>query len=101
MFKKAMKWKNAGSLVLAAGLALAACGDSDSTEPSAASTTVTDSAADGVSEDVETEDEPDAAADVGPKDGYDEIEWDASAELVWGTDLEVDYTLLLRFTVTN
>jgi len=40
-----------------------------------------------------------AAADVGPKDGYDEISWDGSAALVWGTDLEVDNTVLLRTTV--
>ena len=35
-------------------------------------------------------------ADVSPKDGYDEIAWDESAQLVWGTDLEVDNTVLLR-----
>jgi hypothetical protein len=38
-------------------------------------------------------------ADVGPKDGYDEISWDSAAELIWGTDLEVDNTVLLRTTV--
>lgn len=37
-------------------------------------------------------------ADVSPKDGYDEISWDASAQLIWGTDLEVDNTVLLRTT---
>ena len=42
-----------------------------------------------------------SANDVGPKDGYDEISWDANAQLVWGTDLEVDNTVLLRFTVTG
>lgn len=42
-----------------------------------------------------------SAADVSPKDGYDEIEWDGSARLVWGTDLEVDNTVLLRQTVTG
>ena len=42
-----------------------------------------------------------SAADVGPKDGYDEISWDGSAQLIWGTDLEVDNTILLRTTVTN
>lgn len=36
---------------------------------------------------------------VGPKDGYDEIAWDSNAQLIWGTDLEVDNTVLLRFTV--
>jgi hypothetical protein len=39
--------------------------------------------------------------DVGPKDGYDEISWDASAQLIWGTDLEVDNTVLLRLVVTG
>lgn len=37
---------------------------------------------------------------VGPKDGYEEIAWDSSAQLVWGTDLEVDNTVLLRTTVS-
>ncbi len=41
------------------------------------------------------------AADVDPKDGYDEIDWDPSAQLVWGSDLEVDNTVLLRLTVTG
>ena len=40
-------------------------------------------------------------ADVSPKDGYDDIAWDASAQLIWGTDLEVDNTVLLRTTVTS
>lgn len=38
-------------------------------------------------------------SDVSPKDGYDQISWDPSAELIWGTDLEVDNTVLLRTTV--
>ncbi len=42
-----------------------------------------------------------SAADVDPKLGYDEISWDGSAELIWGTDLEVDNTVLLRTTVAN
>jgi len=37
--------------------------------------------------------------DVGPKDGYDEISWDASAELIWGPDLETSNTVLCRVTV--
>jgi len=37
-------------------------------------------------------------AEVGPKDGYDEISWDSSAQLIWGTDLETDNTVLLRAT---
>ncbi len=32
---------------------------------------------------------------VGPKDGYDKISWDASANLIWGGDLETDNTILL------
>ena len=42
-----------------------------------------------------------SAADVGPKDGYDEIGWDDAAQLIWGTDLEVDNTILFRTTITN
>ena len=40
------------------------------------------------------------AGDVSPKGGYDEIAWNASAQLIWGTDLEVDNTVLLRSTVS-
>ncbi|MCP3939104.1 MAG: YbhB/YbcL family Raf kinase inhibitor-like protein [Actinomycetia bacterium] len=38
-------------------------------------------------------------ADVSPKDGYDQISWDTSAELIWGPDLEIDNTILLRSSV--
>ncbi len=38
---------------------------------------------------------------VSPKDGYNEIAWDAAAQLIWGTDLEIDNTVLLRTTVTG
>ncbi|MEM9521236.1 MAG: PEBP family protein [Actinomycetota bacterium] len=38
-------------------------------------------------------------ADVSPKDGYDEISWTPSAALIWGTDLEIDNTVLLRTVV--
>lgn len=41
-----------------------------------------------------------SAAEVDPKDGYNEISWDPSAQLIWGTDLEVDNTILLRTTIT-
>jgi hypothetical protein len=37
--------------------------------------------------------------DVGPKDGYDEISWNGAAALIWGTDLEIDNTVLFRTTV--
>ncbi len=39
------------------------------------------------------------AADVDPKIGYDDISLDSSAQLIWGTDLEVDNTVLLRTVV--
>ncbi|MDA9865184.1 PEBP family protein [bacterium] len=39
------------------------------------------------------------AADVGPKDGYDEITWDDTAELIWGENLKQDNTLLCRMTI--
>lgn len=40
-------------------------------------------------------------ADVSPKDGYDQISWDGTAALVWGTDLEIDNTVLLRTTISG
>lgn len=36
---------------------------------------------------------------VSPKDGYDQISWHSSAQLVWGPDLETNNTLLCRVTV--
>ncbi|MCR9239469.1 MAG: PEBP family protein [Alphaproteobacteria bacterium] len=36
---------------------------------------------------------------VSPKDGYDEISWDSSAQLIWGPDLKTDNTLLCRLLV--
>ena len=38
---------------------------------------------------------------VSPTDGYDEIDWDATARLICGADLEIDNTVLLRATVTG
>lgn len=38
-------------------------------------------------------------AAVRPRGGYNEIPWDESARLIWGSDLEVDNTILLRLTV--
>ena len=38
-------------------------------------------------------------SDVSPKDGYNQISWDPSAELIWGSDLEIDNTVLLRSSV--
>ena len=40
-----------------------------------------------------------SAGAVSPKDGYDQISWDASAELIWGPDLETNNTILCRVTV--
>ena len=40
-----------------------------------------------------------SARDVSPKDGYDEITWDDTAELIWGPDLEQSNTVLCRLTV--
>ncbi len=40
-----------------------------------------------------------SSSDVGPKDGYDEVSWSSSAQLIWGTDLEIDNTVLVRTTV--
>ena len=37
--------------------------------------------------------------EVSPKDGYDEITWVDSAELIWGPDLEQSNTVLCRLTV--
>lgn len=39
------------------------------------------------------------AAAVSPKEGYDDINWDASAQFIWGTDLEIDNTILCRVTI--
>jgi len=37
--------------------------------------------------------------EVGPKDGYDRIDWNASARLVWSADLVQDNTVLCRLTI--
>ncbi len=39
------------------------------------------------------------SAAVDPKQGYDDISWDGSAEFIWGPDLETDNTVLCRVTV--
>lgn len=36
---------------------------------------------------------------VRPKDGYDTIDWDPSAQIIWSADLEKDNTILLRKTI--
>ncbi|HUV11539.1 MAG TPA: PEBP family protein [Acidimicrobiia bacterium] len=40
-----------------------------------------------------------SAVEIGTKDGYDTISWDSSAELIWGSDLETDNTILWRYEV--
>lgn len=40
-----------------------------------------------------------SARNVRPKDGYDRINWDGSAKIIWGPDLETDNTLLCRLVV--
>lgn len=42
-----------------------------------------------------------SVSDVSPKDGYDQIRWDANAHLIWGPDLETDNTILCRVTVAD
>ncbi len=41
-----------------------------------------------------------SAQAVGPKDGYDTITWDPSAQIIWGPDLETDNTILCRVIVS-
>lgn len=36
---------------------------------------------------------------VRPKDGYNRINWDSNAQLIWGADLETDNTILCRLQV--
>ncbi|MDI9888092.1 hypothetical protein QMZ92_27915 [Streptomyces sp. HNM0645] len=36
------------------------------------------------------------ADEVGPKEGYADVDWDAGAKLIWGSDLKVDNTILFR-----
>lgn len=40
------------------------------------------------------------AAQVGPKEGYTTITWDATAKLIWTSDLKQDNTLLCKVRVT-
>lgn len=42
-----------------------------------------------------------SSAQVSPKDGYDEISWDSSAQFIWGPDLETNNTILCKLTVTQ
>ena len=35
---------------------------------------------------------------IGVKDGYEQIKWNPSAKLIWGSDLKLDNTILMRYT---
>ena len=39
------------------------------------------------------------ADEVGVKDGYNEITWDSTAEIIWGSNLNTNNTILWRFTI--
>ncbi|MEP2618868.1 MAG: YHYH protein [Marinomonas sp.] len=39
------------------------------------------------------------ASAVGPKDGYNEIDWDNRAQFIWGDDLETDNTIICKTTI--
>jgi hypothetical protein len=38
---------------------------------------------------------------VSPKEGYDQIEWNTAAKLIWTSSLEMDNTLLCKVTVVS
>ena len=40
------------------------------------------------------------ADEVGVKDGYNEITWDSTAEIIWGPNLNTNNTILWRLTIT-
>ena len=40
-----------------------------------------------------------SAQAVQPRRGYDEITWNPAAKLIWGEELEIDNTVLCRFTI--
>ena len=40
------------------------------------------------------------ADEVGVKDGYNEIKWDSTAEIIWGPNLNTNNTILWRLTIT-
>lgn len=41
------------------------------------------------------------AAQVGPKDGYTTVQWEAAAQFVWSSDLKIDNTVLCRVTLAG
>lgn len=42
-----------------------------------------------------------SSRDVRPKDGYDRIDWDANAKLIWSEDLKKDNTILFRIVIED
>lgn len=42
-----------------------------------------------------------SASAVDPKQGYNDIIWDSSAQFIWGPDLEINNTVLCRVTVSG
>ena len=40
-----------------------------------------------------------SASAVGVKDGYNQVSWNSSAQIIWGPDLETDNTILCRVVV--
>ena len=40
-----------------------------------------------------------AEGDVRPKDGYDRVDWDSKAKLIWSKDLKKDNTILFRIVI--
>ena len=42
-----------------------------------------------------------SAGQVDPKDGFEQIAWDSSAQFIWGPDLETNNTLLCKLTING
>ncbi|APR84741.1 Hypothetical protein A7982_10090 [Minicystis rosea] len=40
-------------------------------------------------------------AEVGTKEGYDDISWSSDAKIIWTSDLEMDNTLLCKYTLES
>ena len=40
-----------------------------------------------------------SAAEVGPKEGYDQVAWDKDAKLIWADDLKKDNAILFRYVI--
>ena len=42
-----------------------------------------------------------SAEQVDPKDGFEQISWNSSAQFIWGPDLETNNTLLCKLTING